>query len=51
MLVLRFYKDLTQRETAQYLRILTGTVASQTARAMTTLRLALGETNAIEETT
>lgn len=39
--VLRYFEDLTVRETAQSLRISDGTVKSQTARGLDTLREAL----------
>ncbi|MEC3975204.1 RNA polymerase sigma factor [Amycolatopsis sp. H20-H5] len=41
VLVLRFYCDLTVSQTAVALRITEGTVKSQTARALTTLRASL----------
>lgn len=42
-LVLRYYDQLSVEETAQALGCSTGTVKSQTARALATLRRALGE--------
>jgi RNA polymerase sigma-70 factor (sigma-E family) len=51
VLVLRYYEDLTEADTADLLRISVGTVKSQTSRAMQTLREALGERNQIEEAT
>jgi RNA polymerase sigma factor (sigma-70 family) len=38
VLVLRFYEDLTEAETARLLDVSVGTVKSQTARAMGSLR-------------
>ena len=38
VIILRFYDDLTERETADALNISVGTVKSQTARALATLR-------------
>ncbi|MFK3984653.1 SigE family RNA polymerase sigma factor [Micromonospora sp. NPDC050397] len=43
VLVLRFYEDLTESQTAAMLNISPGTVKSQTFRALNTLRRRLGE--------
>ncbi len=41
--VLRYYEDLTERETAAVLRCSVGTVKSQSAKALARLREALGD--------
>lgn len=41
--VLRYYEDLTERETAEILKCSVGTVKSQTSRAIATLRAAYEE--------
>jgi RNA polymerase sigma-70 factor (sigma-E family) len=43
VLVLRYFSDLTSTEVAKVLRVSEGTVRSQTARGLTTLRQLLGE--------
>ncbi|MCU0263840.1 MAG: SigE family RNA polymerase sigma factor [Candidatus Nanopelagicales bacterium] len=43
IVVLRYYVDLTETETAQALQISVGTVKSQHARALARLRVALGD--------
>jgi RNA polymerase sigma-70 factor (sigma-E family) len=43
IVVLRYYVDLTEAETAQALQISVGTVKSQHARALARLRVALGD--------
>jgi len=45
-LVLRYYEDLTELETAAALGCSAGTVKSQTSRAIARLRLAMGATTA-----
>lgn len=49
-LVCRFYRELDVEQTAQALGCSTGTVKSQTARALTNLRRALGPTSMNEVT-
>lgn len=46
VLVLRFYEDMSEAQTAALLDISPGTVKSQTSRALTTLRKRLGVTDA-----
>lgn len=48
VLVLRFYEDLSEAQTAELLDISTGTVKSQTFRALGTLRRRLGAEAAVE---
>jgi len=43
VLVLRFYEDQTEAETARLLRVSVGTVKSQCARALSTLRTRMAE--------
>lgn len=49
VLVLRFYEDLSEAQTAAILDISTGTVKSQTSRALNTLRNRLGAERAEAE--
>jgi RNA polymerase sigma-70 factor (sigma-E family) len=49
VLVLRFYEDLSEAQTAELLNISVGTVKSQTSRALTTLRQRLDTANASAE--
>jgi RNA polymerase sigma-70 factor, ECF subfamily len=51
VVVLRYYEDMSEAETAHLLRISTGTVKSHTSRAMQSLRISLGDGNIIEEAT
>lgn len=39
VLVLRFYEDLSERDTADLLQVTVGTIKSTTSRALTKLRL------------
>ena len=48
VVVLRFYCDLSVEETAQILGVSTGTVKSQSARALETLRLLASHHSAVE---
>ena len=48
VVVLRFYCDLSVEETAQILGVSTGTVKSQAARALETLRLLASHHSAVE---
>jgi RNA polymerase sigma-70 factor (ECF subfamily) len=49
VLVLRFYEDLSEAQTAAILDISTGTVKSQTSRALSTLRGRLGAERAADQ--
>jgi RNA polymerase sigma-70 factor (sigma-E family) len=49
VLVLRFFEDLSVEQTAEALGCSTGTVKSQTARALDALRLRLAVADALEE--
>ncbi|HEX6870095.1 MAG TPA: SigE family RNA polymerase sigma factor [Micromonosporaceae bacterium] len=47
VLVLRFYEDLTEAETAQVLGVAVGTVKSQCARALAALRARISDAGAV----
>ena len=51
VVVLRFLEDLSEADTARTLGCSTGTVKSQTARALTSLRLLVGEDEPAPATT
>jgi RNA polymerase sigma factor (sigma-70 family) len=50
VLVLRFYEDLSEADTARLLGISVGTVKSHTSRSMQALRASLGEAGISKET-
>jgi RNA polymerase sigma-70 factor (sigma-E family) len=51
VLVLRYYEDLSEAETARLLGVSVGTVKSQTSRSMHALRISLGEAGISKEST